>query len=179
MEMSGGGPVMDALRTPSQNPKVFVYGITQNASGLGKYDPQSCTTDVASMAVLLKNVPKPFRTEYSGGPGQTIHHKFVVVDFNDKKPFVFTGSSNLSDGGERENGDNLLAIEDSAVAIIYGVEGIRLVDHYHFRNKMQKSGPNELKLQDKDEQGKPWWYLAYQPDNRAYQTRLLLCKPVL
>jgi len=43
------------------------------------------------------------------GLGQVIHDKFVVMDFNDQNPVLFTGSSNLAEGGEEQNGDYLLA----------------------------------------------------------------------
>ncbi len=50
-------------------------------------------------AYLHDKVPAPFKAEISGGPGQVIHNKFVVVDFNDSDPMVFAGSSNLAKGG--------------------------------------------------------------------------------
>jgi hypothetical protein len=88
-------------------------------------------------AALIKHVPPPFSAEFTGGPGQVIHDKFIVVDFNDKNPVVFTGSSNLAKGGEENNGDNLLAIHDARVAEVFAVEAIRLVDHYQFRAAAQ------------------------------------------
>ena len=54
------------------------------------------------------------------------NHKFVV-DFNDSKPVVFTGSSNLAAGGEKANQDNLLAIRDASIATAFAVEAVRLV----------------------------------------------------
>ena len=58
----------------------------------------------------MKQVPPPFDREFTDGAGQVIHDKFIVIDFNDANPVVFTGPSNLADGGEAQHGDNLLAI---------------------------------------------------------------------
>ncbi len=63
-------------------------------------------------------MPPPFDAEISGGPGQVIHNKFIVVDFNTDNPSVLTGSSNLAARSEEQNGDNLLAITDPATASI-------------------------------------------------------------
>lgn len=176
MEMSGGGPVLEAVSNPSKDPNIFIYGITQTASGIGRYNADSQSSEVASFAVLNRFVPKPFRQEWGGGAGQTIHHKFVVVDFNDLNPVVFTGSSNLSSGGETDNGDNLVAIYDPEVATEYAVEGIRLVDHYHFRNRVQNSGDKELKLDDSDQKNQPWWTDWYTPGTRPNCMRALLVR---
>jgi hypothetical protein len=74
-----------------------------------------------------------------------IHNKFVVVDFNDENPVVFAGSSNLAEGGEEENGDNLVCFADAGVAETYAVEAIRLIDHYRFR-AVQKEATDDAPL---------------------------------
>src|SRR5258708_27524915 len=56
--------------------------------------------EVTSFAALSVNVPEPFTSEFSGGPGMHIHDKFVVVDFNGGNPTVFTGSLQLVAGRE-------------------------------------------------------------------------------
>ena len=50
---------------------------------------------------------------------------------------VFTGSSNLSPGGEAGNGDNLILIEDSRIATSYAIEAVLVFDHLHFRDRMR------------------------------------------
>jgi len=77
-----------------------------------------------------------------GGVGHQIHHKFVVCGFNGDDPVVFCGSSNLASGGEKENGDNLLAVHDGDVATAFAIEALLLVDHYSFLNRytVPKSG---------------------------------------
>jgi phosphatidylserine/phosphatidylglycerophosphate/cardiolipin synthase-like enzyme len=66
-----------------------------------------------------------------------VHHKFVVTDFNLPTAKVFTGSSNLAPNGEKGNGDHLIMIEDSKIAIGYAIEALRIFDHLHFRSRMQ------------------------------------------
>jgi hypothetical protein len=68
------------------------------------------------------------------GIGHQIHHKFVVCGFNGPDPTVFCGSSNLAVGGESSNGDNLLEIHDAAVATVFAVEAVGLIDHFMYLN---------------------------------------------
>ena len=103
-----------------------------------------------------------------------IHHKFVVVDFNDANPQVFTGSSNLAEGGEEQNGDNLLAIADPGVAARYAVEAVRLVDHYHFRvAKQAATDAAPLVLQP---DAARWWAPYYDPARIEYRERVLFSR---
>ena len=176
MELQGGGPVLDELRNLGNRSDIFAYGITQTESGLNLYKPGETNGIFAEFSYLTSKVPQPFRAEWSGGLGQVIHHKFVVVDFNDLHPVAFTGSSNLAEGGEQENGDNLLAIYDPAVVTAYAVEAIRLVDHYHFRMAMQQATRAQpLQLQTIEAPVK-WWQPYYDNKNVKYHVRLLLCK---
>src|SRR5581483_11799853 len=86
---------------------------------------------------LAAKAPEPFKSEWSGGKGINIHHKFVVTDFNLEPAKVFTGSSTLSHSGEVGNGDNLIQIEDRKIATAYAIEAVRVFDHLHFRSVMQ------------------------------------------
>jgi phosphatidylserine/phosphatidylglycerophosphate/cardiolipin synthase-like enzyme len=88
-------------------------------------------------AALTKDLPEPFKAEWTGGGGIHMHHKFVVCDFNGEKPVVFTGSSNMAAGGEQGNGDNLIEIRDPKVVIAYAVQVVSIFDHYGFRNRMK------------------------------------------
>ncbi|WP_350237463.1 hypothetical protein [Pseudomonas aeruginosa] len=90
-----------------------------------------------------------------------VHHKFVVTDFNGKRPVVFTGSSNLAAGGTEENGDHLICIEDRRIAIIT-IEALRLFDHFHFRVKT-KPGENAppIHLAKPPTEGEDPWFASY------------------
>ncbi len=138
MELGGGGPVLEAVNELGSRDDIYAFGTTQDSSGgLQVTSPATPDSIFVPFAYLHSKVPEPFREEFSGGPGQVIHHKFVVCDFNGERPAVFAGSSNLAKGGEEENGDNLVAFRDPAIASTYAVEAIRLIDHYRFRAAMK------------------------------------------
>jgi hypothetical protein len=95
----------------------------------------------------------------------------VVVDFNDALPMVFAGSSNLAEGGEQENGDNLVCFADARIAETYAVEAIRLIDHYRFRAVQQtatQAEPLVLKSRAED-----WVAEFYDPANEKFRERTL------
>ncbi len=164
MELGGGGPVLRELQSlPARN--IFSYGMTQTLSGLKLYKPGSTNGLIVPFAFLKANVPAPFQSEYGGGVGEVIHHKFVVVDFNGDHPAVFCGSSNLSSGGEEANGDNLLAIYDAGMASAYAVEAVRLVDHYHFRAAMQGATESQPLVLQGAGATTPWWKPYYDARN--------------
>lgn len=177
MELGGSGPVLNELKNLSARKDIFAYGITQSEKGLNLYKPGETNGVFADFSYLASKVPEPFRAEWSGGMGQVIHDKFVVVDFNDQNPIVFAGSSNLAAGGEEDNGDNLLAIYDPEVVTAYAVEAIRLVDHYHFRMVMKDAtGSNPLQLQSANSSAPAWWRPYYDPGNVHYYERQLFSK---
>lgn len=187
MELGGGGDLLKQLRELAGRDGIFSYGITQamkshapdkngssDTKGITLYKPGHSNGIFTPFAFLKKQVPAPFQAEWSGGIGQVIHDKFIVMDFNDHIPLVFTGSSNLSEGGEMENGDNLLGIADRATAIAYAVEAIRLVDHYHFRASMQSATDKQpLKLQPNDAN---WWAPYYDPTDIKSRDRTLFSR---
>ena len=184
MELGGAGPVLKKLQGLATKGGVFSYGVTQNVTvqkkggetqekttGVRVHGPGSSAGVLVPFAFLQKNVPEPFQAEVSGGAGQVIHNKFVVVDFNDSSPAVFTGSSNLAEGGEQSNGDNLLAIEDRAVATLYGVEATRLVDHFRFRAALKGATAKPLVLESNPKAKTPWWKPYYDPKSERFRER--------
>ncbi len=187
MELDGGGDVLQQLRELAGRAGIFSYGITQamksgpadqgssaQSMGINLYKPGQSNGILTSFAFLKSQVAPQFQAEWGGGMGQVIHDKFIVTDFNDHMPLVFTGSSNLAEGGEMENGDNLLCIADRATAIAYAVEAIRLVDHYHFRACMQ-SATNEQPLQLQPN-GANWWAPYYDPTDIKSRERALFSR---
>jgi len=164
MELAGSGSVLKTIQELHTSGKIFSYGMTQNVSGINVYKPGEPGV-LVPFAALIKNVPPPFDKEVTGGPGQVIHDKFIVIDFNDQNPVVFTGSSNLAEGGEQSNGDNLLAIYDRQVAEIFAAEAMRLVDHYQFRAAM-RSATKVQPLMLSACGGQPkWWQHDYDPND--------------
>jgi len=177
MEPKGGGPVLASLQAIAAQPTMFSYGTVETDKGLAVQSPDGKMGVVTSFAALTKNVPEPFKTEFSGGLGMHIHDKFVVVDFNAGNPTVFTGSSNLAAGGEQANGDSLAMIEDAAVANMFAIEAVALFDHYHFRKVMQtvteKLPPLTLWYPGKPNAPTPWWKAYYDLKQIQMRDRLL------
>ena len=128
---------------------------------------------------LANNAPQPFKAEWNGGKGINIHHKFVVTDFNKPTAKVFTGSSNLSFSGEKNNGDHLIMIEDQKIAIAYAIEALRIFDHLHFRLNMKEAGskaPKKLVLQKPTAisgKQKAWFDEYYVPNTQKERDRKL------
>ena len=164
MAPSGGGSVLDSLRVIAGSPVIFSYGTVETTTGLAVQNGQGQMGDITSFSFLAKNVPEPFKKEWNGGNGMHIHHKFVVVDFNDAKPIVFTGSSNLAAGGEKANGDNLIQIHDPVIASLYMIEAVKLFDHYSFRKHMAvatAAKPLCLWYPAMPNAGPAWWKAYY------------------
>jgi len=95
-------------------------------------------------------LPAPFdQVRNIGGVGHQIHHKFVVCGFNSPDAVVYCGSSNLAEGGEKVNGDNLLALHGSDIATVFAIEAVSLVDHFNFLDnyatKAKKAGTTKAK----------------------------------
>jgi hypothetical protein len=176
MQPTGGGDVLSSLRTIAAKPTVFSYGTVETATGLAVQRGDGAMGAVADFAYLKSKVPFPFTTEFDPGPGIHIHNKFIVIDFNGDSPAVFTGSSNLAEGGEKANGDSLIMIEDKSLAEIYAIEALKIFDHYSFRDKMKSATdakPMTLWYPGKAGEATPWWQPAYDPKNIKYRERCL------
>jgi phosphatidylserine/phosphatidylglycerophosphate/cardiolipin synthase-like enzyme len=173
MELVGGGAVMQELTTLQKRTNIFSYGVTQTTTGVKFYKSGGANGLLVPFSYLKAHVPQPFRTEWDGGMGQVIHHKFVVIDFNQANPLVYCGSSNLSAGGEQANGDNLLEIRDPAVATLYAIEAIQLVDHYEFRSLEATATQTQPLLLKGPQAAAPWWQTSYDPNNIKNRERQL------
>ena len=105
------------------------------------------------------------------------HNKFVVTDFNLPTAKVFTGSSNLSESGEKANGDHLIMIEDPRVATSYAVQAILIFDHLHFAATMNAAKkPTQLLLQKPIAISKakvPWFARYYKKNSQLARDRQL------
>lgn len=157
------GEVRDAL-DELMNRSLFSYGVAQRIGGLSVRKPDGAI-GLLPFAYLAHNVPEPFKSEWSGnttGHSNMVHHKFLVTDFNGERPTVFTGSSNMARGGEKDNGDHLIRIEDRKIAIAYAIEAIKLFDHFHFRVKTQSAdAPRTLRLAKPPAAGGKTWFAPY------------------
>jgi hypothetical protein len=167
----GGGPLLDAVRALAARPNLYVFGTTQRLDGSLSVAKAGEASPFIPFSFLKSKVPPPFQAEYSGGPGQVIHHKFVVVDFNGANPVVYAWSSNLAKGGEEANGDNLIEIKAAGVATAYAIEAIGLIDHYRFRAVQQAASDDApLRLKHRSED---WTADYYNPASPKQHERLL------
>jgi len=171
------GRVRDAL-DELMNRSLFSYGVAQRVSGLAVSKPDG-SRGLLPFAYLGKSAPAPFKEEWSGNTtdrSNMVHHKFVVTDFNGKRPMVFTGSSNMAAGGEAANGDHMICIEDRQIAIAYAIEALRMFDHFHFRVKTKEKEatgkPLTLAMPPEDG-GKPWFAPYYRKGHVKERDRKL------
>jgi phosphatidylserine/phosphatidylglycerophosphate/cardiolipin synthase-like enzyme len=158
------GPIRKALDAIVGQP-IFSYGIVNRQGGLKVIKPDG-SEGLVDFEYLAAHAPEPFSTEWSGGAGITIHHKFVVTDFSLPTARLFAGSSNLSKSGEEGNGDHLVEINDARVATAYAVEALRMFDHLHFRTRMQEtnSEPKPLTLRKPPGPGEAAWFAPFYVD---------------
>ena len=143
MELDGApdNPVYEALDALHADQSVFSFGISDNPNGIALYPIGSATGVLVTGKPINTQLPPPFnQVRNIGGVGHQVHHKFVVCGFNGPDPVVYCGSSNLALGGEKANGDNLLAIRDGYVATVFAIEALGLIDHFNFLDRTAK-GP--------------------------------------
>ena len=170
------GVIKEAIKKVSKKPGIFVYGIADKK--VGGIDLQMPNGNIAPVfaAALDKNVPAPFNKEPTGGGGNRMHHKFVVIDFDKPTARVYLGSYNFSIPADKKNGENLLVIRDRRIAVSYTVEALRIFDHYHFRvaQKEAKKAKKKLQLAKPPRKAgeKPWWHEDY-TDPRKIRDREL------
>lgn len=105
-----------------------------------------------------------------------MHHKFVVIDFDQPGARVYLGSYNFSAAADGKNGENLLLIRDRRVAVSYMIEALRIVDHYHFRVAQQdaRTARRELVLAKPPRHpGEvPWWLEDYTEPRKVRDRKL-------
>lgn len=170
------GVMQNAIKAVMQDPKKFVYGISdKNVGGLDVQTPDGSVTPVFA-AALGKDAPEPFQSEPTGGGGTRMHHKFIVIDFDKPTARVYLGSYNFSVAADRQNGENLVLIQDRRVATSYMIEALRIFDHYHFRIAQKKTKAKNAKLELQPAPsiagGDPWWQ-EYYTDERHIRDRKL------
>ena len=182
MQPQGKGSLLATLQTIAAKPTVFSYGTVETATGLAVQRGDGTMGEVADFAYLKSKVPYPFSLEYDPGPGIHVHDKFIIVDFNGENPAVFTGSSNLAEGGEQANGDSLIMIEDRVFAAVYAIEALKIFDHYSFRDAMKsatQAAPLNLWYPGKPGASDPWWAPAYDEKNIKFRDRCLFANIAL
>jgi hypothetical protein len=170
------GVIIEAIKKVTKRKGIFVYGISdKKVGGIDVHLPDGKVAPVFA-AALDKTVPAPFSKEPSGGGGNRMHHKFIVIDFDKPTARVYLGSYNFSMPADEKNGENLVLIRDRRIAVSYTIEALRIFDHYHFRvaQMAAKKAKRELQLAKPPRMAgeKPWWDEDYK-DARKITDRLL------
>ena len=160
----GTGPILPALRALRKSQDIFSYGISDAPGGIYLYTPRRRTGVLVTGKPAKTKLPPPFDQVPGIGVGHQIHHKFVVCGFNGKNPVVYCGSSNLTLGGEEDNGDNLIAIYDENIATAFAIEALALVDHFDFLDRYAakaKEAPGKVESASKQQLAKSaGWFLS-------------------
>jgi phosphatidylserine/phosphatidylglycerophosphate/cardiolipin synthase-like enzyme len=170
------GVIKEAIKKVTKQKGIFVYGISDKK--VGGIDLQMPSGNIAPVfaSALDKNIPEPFNKEPTGGGGNRMHHKFVVIDFDKPTARVYLGSYNFSIPADEKNGENLLLVRDRRIAVSYTIEALRIFDHYHFRivQREAKKARKKLQLQKPPRKAgeKPWWHEDY-ADARKVRDREL------
>jgi PLD-like domain len=170
------GSIRVAVEKLTEDDAIFVYGISDRAvGGLDLTKPDGNVSPVYP-SQLEEDVPPPFSKEPTGGGGIRMHHKFVVVDFDQPTARVYLGSYNFSTPADTENGENLLLVRDRRIAVSYAIEALRIFDHYHFRvlqhGATRKKTPLVLAKPPRQPGDGPWWQEDYE-DARKIRDREL------
>lgn len=174
-----GGAVTEAIKEVTKKKGIFVYGISdKRTGGLDVHLPDGKVAPVF-VANLSENLPEPFKSEptalSSKGGGTRMHHKFVVIDFDQPTARVYTGSYNFSNPADVRNGENLLLIRDRRVAVSYMIQALTLFDHYHFRVLQAKadSSNKPIQLRKAPRGGEtPWWDEDYRDPRKILDREL-------
>jgi hypothetical protein len=170
MEIDNGtSPVYQALKSIHADQQVFSLGVSDSNKGISLYTPGEKTGVLVTGKPGSSILPPPFnKVRTIAGVGHQIHHKFVVCGFNGNDPTVYCGSSNLAQGGEMANGDNLLEIHDGDVVTVFAIEALGLVDHFQFLNRMataaQPPSSKQMPASKKEAAADAGWFLSTTDD---------------
>jgi phosphatidylserine/phosphatidylglycerophosphate/cardiolipin synthase-like enzyme len=93
------------------------------------------TAQFAATALFNQGFERWLKEVMIAGAGDIlIHTKIVVVDFTTDQPVIISGSHNLSNPASEKNDENYLIIQGNTdLADSYGVEVMRIYDHYRAR----------------------------------------------
>ncbi len=144
---------------------MFSFGVSDHDVGVLRLKNPSGLVRVVYPSALGKVLPPPFKPEQTGGGGTRMHHKFVVIDFDQPTARVYFGSFNFSKAADDSNGENLTLVKDRRIATSFMIEAVRIFDHYAFRvarAKAQKDKkPLNLQRPPRAAGEKPWWDRFY------------------
>jgi hypothetical protein len=126
--------IIDALLGAPNDP-ILRFGLQNTRSDELTGIHRDRTADFVATALLPDGLEGFLRETTAGQKGNIlIHTKLIVIDFTSEAPTVMSGSHNLSANASARNDENFLIVRGALdVADCYGVELMRLYDHYRFR----------------------------------------------
>jgi phosphatidylserine/phosphatidylglycerophosphate/cardiolipin synthase-like enzyme len=101
------------------------------------------TADFSATAMLSQGLEGFLKESTKGQRGNIlVHTKLIVIDFTSDAPTVISGSHNYSVAASEGNDENYFIVRGNTdVADCYGVELMRLYEHYRFRWAVKTGRP--------------------------------------
>lgn len=129
-----GRPHDDVLRLGLQNKPDEITGFHRDR-----------TADFVTAAMFNTGLEGVLKESTAGQKGNIlIHTKLMVLNFTSDAPTIISGSHNFSNNASGRNDESFLIIRgDTEVADCYGVELMRLYDHYRARFAARPPKPGE------------------------------------
>jgi hypothetical protein len=126
-----GAPHDSILRLGLQNSRSAITGYHRDR-----------TAEFTATAMLSSGLEGYLKETTAGQKGNIlIHTKLIVLDFTSPSPTVISGSHNFSQNASFGNDENYLVVRGQAdIADCYGVELMRLYDHYRTRWALSPKG---------------------------------------
>jgi hypothetical protein len=137
---------------------ILRYGVQNSRSKITGFHAD-VNAEFDAVAMLNKGLEGFLKETTKGQRGNIlIHTKLIVVDFTSARPTVISGSHNLSASASGGNDENFLIIRgDRDIADCYGVELMRLYDHYRFRNGVRTGRLKKVGLSTDDSWTEPYF----------------------
>lgn len=109
----------------------------------------------------------------AGAGNILIHTKVVVVDFTTDAPVIISGSHNLSGPASQKNDENYLVIQGNTdLADSYGVEVMRIYDHYRARWVAQEMAKKKSSMSGTLQPSDSWTDRYFRKDSLHFRDRL-------
>jgi hypothetical protein len=126
--------IIDELRGKPHD-KILRFGLQNMPDNRITGTHRDITGEFVATAWLSEGLEGFLKETKAGQEGNIlIHTKLIVIDFTSDAPTLISGSHNLSGNASEGNDENYLIIRGAVdVADCYGVELMRLYDHYRFR----------------------------------------------
>jgi phosphatidylserine/phosphatidylglycerophosphate/cardiolipin synthase-like enzyme len=103
-----------------------------------------------------------------------LHTKYLLIDPLTDDPVVVTGSANFSTASTKNNDENMLVIRgDTRVADVFLGEFMRLFNHFHVRNRLNRLSAAEEEASSYLAPDDSWTKPHYKKGSQEQQERIL------